>query len=140
MFLKQFKAWRASFRANGVPELGMQGSLKVKLDELLHSISCGEMSPFLSDNSVVSQPMKRNIRQFNSSPLHEVMQASNTVVEDPDLQGVVIQIQQKLAEIQAQRPSKHAPQLATGQRLPLVPVSSLSSEITVTTTDTTALY
>ena len=42
--------------------------------------------------------MKRKIRQFNSSPLQEVMQASNTVVEDPDLQGVVIQIQQKLAQ------------------------------------------
>ena len=56
------------------------------------------------------------------------MQASNTIVENLDLQGVVIQIQQKLAQIQAQHPSKHVPQLATGQRLPLVPVSSLSIE------------
>ena len=69
VFLKLFKAWKASFGANGVPELGMQGSLKVKLDELLHSISCGEMSPVLSDNSVVLQPMKPKIRQFNSSPM-----------------------------------------------------------------------
>ena len=128
IFLKQFKAWKTSFRANDVPELGIQSSLKVKLDELSHSISCGEMSPVFSDNSVVSQPMKRKIRQLNSSPLQEVMQASNTIVEDPDLQGVVIQIQQRLVQIQAQHPSKHAPQLATGQRLPLVPVSSLSSE------------
>ena len=128
IFLKQFKAWKTSFRANDVPELGIQSSLKVKLDELSHSISCGEMSPVFSDNSVVSQPMKRKIRQLNSSPLQEVMQASNTIVEDPDLQGAVIQIQQRLVQIQAQHPSKHAPQLATGQRLPLVPVSSLSSE------------
>ena len=128
IFLKQFKAWKTSFRANDVPELGIQSSLKVKLDELSHSISCGELSPVFSDNSVVSQPMKRKIRQLNSSPLQEVMQASNTIVEDPDLQGAVIQIQQRLVQIQAQHPSKHAPQLATGQRLPLIPVSSLSIE------------